>query len=524
MDPRYGIDEIYEVFSYENRWLGCQTTELGVIKAKADLGIIPQLAYDRISEALTNSLIDVEKIKDIENELGHDYNSFLKERRDALRKYLSERGITDLEINELSSMIHGDGMTTYDGQEAMFAMTLLKSVNVVKKHYQKLEETLANMAMRYRYTPMYVRTHGQGAKLGTFGAVCLTYIKALRISLDTFEEASKKLAYSKIAGATGNWGCGLTPEIEEYALANLGFKPLRGVGQIVHRGLYAPTGNALELLVLTLNKIAIDIRLGARSGLPIVREGVGKKHTDSSVMPNKRNTISDERIEGMARLAEGYADAIRKGIVTWEGRSIEGSAVERVAWPDIFHVTVYSLQLMNKILSKLEVYPDNMLREIADSCGCYAADEANSVIRRLGLPYGLTAENSYRIVQLAALNAEEMLIVEGHLRENPPQSFWEADQLLLKLPPREVPISIQHIILAGNLKVSPKLAPTEEDVKKWNGILRHIFGNNTNINLWNQIFLPSHIFRHEKTLYEEILGCSKEDSSLLSQGGFIRVK
>ncbi len=508
MDSRYEIKEITNVCAYESKWLGCQKVELAVTQAKAELRIIPLQSHKIISEILAEKPINIKRIKEIEEETNHDYNAFLKERREVLRVELQKMGLSEERIIELESLIHGGGMTTYDGQEAMFAMMLLESIGTIRKYYTPLEKTLKKMAVKYRHTVMYERTHGQGAKLKTFGAVCLGYIQELRVVSETLENASQKLAYSKISGAVGNWGSGLTPEIEKQALAILGFKPFPGASQIMPRVLYAPIGNALAQLALTLHRIANNIRLGARSGNPIFREPIGKKFTGSSVMPNKQNTILSERMEGAARLAEMYASAIQKNIVTWEARSIEMSIVERVVWPDIFHITVYSLKLMDKILSGLRVYPDNMMREIINSCGCYAADEATDILKKLGISYGITHDDAYRIVQLAAFNIEEANEEEKQARENLSQSFAELDNLYRKfqnIPPK-AQVSIQCVISSAKLKASSELAATEKDIARWNQILEQIFRNPKNIKRWDGIFLPSHILENEKTLYAEILG------------------
>ena len=117
-------------------------------------------------------------------------------------------------------------------------------------------------------------------------------------------------------------------------------------------------------------------------------------------MPHKRNPIGWEQLEGMGRMALGYLNMIVQNVMTWEERAIEQSSVERVAWPDLFHVTVNSLKVMIRTVGGLKVYPDNMLREIVWSGGTYAASVAKEVLIELGF----AREDSYSIIQLAAAN------------------------------------------------------------------------------------------------------------------------
>lgn len=319
------------------------------------------------------------------------------------------------------------------------------------------------------------------------------------------QKTADNLNYSKLSGALGNYR-GVSPEVEKEALKILGCKPFYGATQIMPRELYAPIADALCQIVLTLNNIAMAIRLGARSGRPIYQEPFGKKQKGSSAMPHKKNTIATERVEGMARMAKGYCQMIKDNIVTWEERAIEQSSVERVAWPDLFHVAIHAAKTMTRILEGLKVFPDNMLLEIVDSRGCYASGVVKEFLQQHGTSIGFTAEDAYRIVQLAAFNAFEPEVWLKKLRENLCSSFEQADENNKLFYKNKEGKTIYEILLIGNLKVSSQLKASVSDVKRWNGLLASLFTNNDIINQWNQIFKPSHLLRGEKKLYEEILG------------------
>lgn len=384
---------------------------------------------------------------------------------------------------------------------------LQASINLVEIYYQQLDAIFVEMAKKYRFTIMNGRTHGQEAELQTFGKRCLTWLRDLRFDFTHLMGVKENLIYSKISGAIGSYGS-IEPELEENALEILGFKPYYGATQIIPREIYAPIAQALCQLVLTLDKIALAIRLGARSGRPIYQEPFGKKQKGSSAMPHKKNTISTEQIEGMGRMAKGFFDMIQDNIVTWEERAIEQSCVERVVWPDLFHIVVHSLKTMTRVLKGLVVYPDNMLLEIIDSHGCYASSEAKEVLRKLGVQYGLNTEDAYRIIQLAAFNAFEPTAEAARLQISLPDSLVEADKVLQEFRniPRQTPVSIRDIIAEGNLRFSPHLEISETDIQKWNDILKQIFENPANLEQWNQIFQPSYLLRNETKLYQEIIG------------------
>jgi adenylosuccinate lyase len=348
------------------------------------------------------------------------------------------------------------------------------------------------------------RTHGQEAELQTFGKRILSWYADLELDFNNLMETKKRIRKSKLSGATGNY-VGIDPELEEKTLRILGLEPYYGSTQIMPRENYAPLAEALCQIVCTISKIGKAIRLGARSGKPIYQEPFGKKQKGSSTIPHKKNTIRTEQLEGMARMAKGYLQMIMDNIETWEERAIEQSCVERVAWPDLFHVVSRSLKVITKVIEGLQVYLDNMLFEILDSRGCYASSEAKEVLQELGF----SRDDSYSIIQLAAFNAFDVKEGRKNMRRYPPDSFDPMDALIgtfnFSSEIRDLEIkSIREIIRFGELKVSSELDFESSEVQRWNEKLIQIFCEQDNIDKWENIFLPSYLLRNEEMLYEEV--------------------
>lgn len=493
MDERYINPEIRQIWGNEHKLALWQDTELAVMGAMFRSGEMSQENYNRAYMILRNAPIDIDWWKQKDNEIHHDLNAFIEERRRHLPP-------------EIGIYLHRK-ITSYDTEEPAFAVMIKESLEVVIKKYDILLRAIVGQASKYRYTIMNGRTHGQEAELQTFGKRCLTWIAELNVCRDNLQKTMEGLQYSKLSGAVGNYGKSLNPELEKEALRILCFEPFYGSTQIMPRVIYAPIAEALCQLVYALNNIALAIRLGARSGNPIFQEPFGKKQTGSSTMPQKKNTILTEQIEGMSRMAKGYFNMILENIKTWEERAIEQSCVERVAWPDLFHVTVRALTVMDKVISGLRVYPDHMLLEIINSRGCYAASEAKEFLKKYGVHFDLSAEDAYRIVQLAAFNVFDPDEEAQRLRDNPARSLIEAEQSFksFKNAKHEI-VSIQEIIKNADLKVSSQLEIKEERIRKWNEILSEIFHNPVNRRLWNEIFRISTLLENENTLYQEILG------------------
>ncbi len=498
MHERYINAKIGEIWSNRCKlglWL---RSELMLIQARAIMGHVPQAVANQISTILMNAAIDIDWWLARDKEINHDLNAFLDERLRLLP-------------TELHQYFH-KGITSYDTEESAFVQMLKDSGDLVYELTDEVMKTLKDMAFKYRYTIMYGRTHGQEAKLQTFGYRCLRWYQDLMLDKGALVRAFKHLEYSKMSGAIGNYG-EVSPELEAEALKLMDLRPYYGASQILPRELFVPLASALCQLVGTLNKIALAIRLGARSGeRRIFQEPFGKKQKGSSAMPHKKNTIATEQIEGLFRMASGYLAMIVQNIATWEERAIEQSSVERVAWPDLFHVTCRALSVMNKVLSGLVVFRDNMFFEVVESRGVYASDEAKEFLKEALAPLGFGHEDAYRIVQLAATNA----FVTGNFNQwlaDCAGSYKFYDELLegskgddiAKLSGQRL-IPISSIICMGHLQESSELEIPKEKVLEWNRALLQVFSSRTTLDAWFKLFKPSYLLRHEPEIFKKVFG------------------
>jgi len=496
MHERYTKPEIARAWSDQHKLELWQGVELAAIQAKERLGKFPAGTLARIREALEANPIDIAWWKARDIEIHHDLQAFLDERLRFIPL-------------DLQRYWH-EGMTSFDTEEAAFARMILDSLAVVRDRATKLRKAVADLARRYRYTPCLGETHGQWADLTTFGAICLSWLADLKYDADTnLANCAGGVFYSKLSGAIGKYG-DTDPAVEKTTLEILGFTPYFGATQITPREVYTPTAAALTQIVQTLQKIALSIRLGARSESRIVQEPFKKKQKGSSAMPHKKNPITLEQIEGMSRMALGYLTMIYQNIPTWRERAIEQSCVERVAWPDLFHVTVHSLEALTRVLAGLQVYPDRMLEHIVASRGCFAASKAKELLKELAAEAGITepTETFYRIIQLAAFNVFSPDDIASRLRQTPPADFGEADADYSKFkhsPPFK-PMSLQDVIPLGMLKPTDMLDIEANVVDEWNKMLRAIFSDHGRLNRWNAIFVPSYHLANQDVLYREILG------------------
>ena len=267
MIPRYANKEIDRIWSDIYKIRQWEQVELAAIDAQEELDLIPAGTSFAIRSALTAHPIDEESVKwwkEEEKRTKHDLTAFLSERK----RFISP---------ELQKYIH-KGMTSYDTEELPTQLRILESIAVVAKAIDAFFAVLRRQSLAHCNTIMVGRTHGQWAKLQSFGKRVLTWYAQVTVDVASIMIAAERLKYSKLSGAIGNYQ-GLTPEVEARVLTKFGFQPFYGATQIVPRNMHAEVSDALARLCLSIGKIDFDIWLSARSGYCLMQEPFSKQQT-----------------------------------------------------------------------------------------------------------------------------------------------------------------------------------------------------------------------------------------------------
>ena len=95
--------------------------------------------------------------------------------------------------------------------------------------------------------------------------------------------------------------------------------------------------SALAGVGASLSKFALDVRILSSPGFGEMFEPFGRKQVGSSAMPFKRNPVMSERIDSLARLLPGFADAAWQNAATnMLERTLDDSANRRTILPESF--------------------------------------------------------------------------------------------------------------------------------------------------------------------------------------------
>lgn len=384
MIDRYSRPEMAELWTLEARMKWWLEVEILSVEAWADLGVIPVEDAKRIRE---RAKFDVERVLEIEQETRHDVVAFT-------------RAVSE-SLGEEKKWVHY-GLTSTDVVDTALSAQLLEPMEMIRKDLQALLGTLEGLAKKHKHTIMMGRTHGVHAEPTTFGLKVALWFAEIERDLERFDAACSRLRYGKISGAVGTYA-NVDPKIEESVCSRLGLKPAPISTQTLQRDRHAEFIFTLSLIGTTLDKIATEIRGLQKSEIRELEEPFYKGQKGSSAMPHKRNPVSCEQISGLARVLRGYVVPALEDVPLWHERDISHSSVERVILPDATILVDYLLNRMNRILTDLNVYPENMRKNMERTHGLVFSQRVLTSL----IDKGLARETAYDTVQPLAMQAWE---------------------------------------------------------------------------------------------------------------------
>jgi len=386
MVERYAREEMKKLWDMNAKYSAWLEVEKAVVKAWNKLGLIPDEDAKKI---IKNAKFDIKRIDEIEKETKHDLIAFTTSVAESL--------------GEESRWFHY-GMTSSDTIDTAVALQMRDSLKIIIDDVKMVMKSIKKRAKEHKYTLMVGRSHGIHGEPITFGLVLAIWYDELRRHLKNLKETLKVVSVGKISGAMGNFAH--TPmELEEIACKELGLKPAPISNQVIQRDRYARLATALALLASSIEKFAVEIRHLQRTEVYEAEEYFAKGQKGSSAMPHKRNPILSENLTGLARVIRAYATPAMENVALWHQRDISHSSTERFWLPDAFITTDFMLHRFNNVISKLNVMPKNMLKNLNLTGGLVFSQRV-----LLELPKaGVSREDAYKIVQRNAMKVWEDL-------------------------------------------------------------------------------------------------------------------
>ncbi len=364
------------IWSDESKYKNWLRVEIAVCEAWAENGRIPKEAVEEIK---ARAGFDVDRIDELEKEVKHDVIAFLTS--------VSEH------VGENSRFIHL-GLTSSDVLDTALALQLKDAAELIIKDLVSVLDVLKRRAYEHKDTVMIGRTHGIHAEPKTLGLVFALWYDEMKRNLERMHRAKDVISVGKISGAVGTFA-NVPPHVEEFACERLGLKAAPISTQIVQRDIHADYFLTLSIVASTIEKIALEVRHFQRTEVLELEEPFGKGQKGSSAMPHKRNPIISENLCGLSRLVRSYAISALENIPLWHERDISHSSVERVIGPDGTILLDYMLDRVHYLLDGLQVYPQNMEKNIWLTRGLVFSQK---VLLKL-IDKGFSREDAYKIVQ-----------------------------------------------------------------------------------------------------------------------------
>lgn len=380
MIERYSLPKMASIWQEEFKFKTMLAIEILSLEALSKQKKVPQEAVRRIKK---KAKFNLAQIKKIEEKTQHDVFAFVAN--------------VAQNIGPDAKYLHL-GLTSSDVLDTTLGVQLKAASDILIEDLNRLLKALSQKAKRYKDMVCIGRTHGVHAEPTTFGLKLALWYDETKRNLERLRLAKEEASVGKVSGAVGTFA-NVDPQVEAYICKKLGLKPAKISTQIIQRDIYAVFMARLAIIGSSLEKFATEIRHLQRTEVLEVEEPFGKGQKGSSAMPHKRNPVICERICGLARLLRGNALAAMENIALWHERDISHSSVERVIIPDSTLALDYMLNKFIEVINGLNVYPDNMLTNLARTHGLIFSQRV-----LLELMYkGLARQKAYDFVQRCAM-------------------------------------------------------------------------------------------------------------------------
>jgi len=267
------------------------------------------------------------------------------------------------------------GATTQDIMDTGIVLQLRDACALLRGDMLALRDAWADLAARYRDTPMPGRTHGQHAPPITFGYKVAVWVAELGRHLDRLVACLPRLLVGQLAGASGTLASfgpqGL--EIQRLMLEDLelGVPP---IAWHTARDGFAEFIGILGMVCATLGKVALEVIHLQATEVGELEEPFAMGKVGSSTMPHKRNPMICELIVALAKIVRHDASLALDTMVQEHERDMGAWQAEWEYIPRACLFTASALAYSVRVAQGLKVNTAKM-RENIDITGGLALSE-----------------------------------------------------------------------------------------------------------------------------------------------------
>ena len=293
------------------------------------------------------------KVKLKELSTKHEFVAFLAEYLEQFNKY-----------NSKYARYAHYGLTSSDIIDTADSIRIKKSIKYVIGLIESLCVELQVLSKRTNIKAVG-RTHGKHAEE-------INWNSRIAQTLYEIREAKLKLSFAsgacfgKLNGPVGTSSHINIPAANQ-TLKDLNLDKAPFSTQIIPRIHNVEVFYAGALLASVYQRFATLVRLSSIDEINELQEGFKKGQTGSSAMPHKNNPILSENITGLSRIIKSYLSPAFENINLWWERDISHSSVERILFPDLFHLLSRSTMNMITLVKNINVNKEDIILNLKKS-------------------------------------------------------------------------------------------------------------------------------------------------------------
>ncbi|MFH1503584.1 MAG: lyase family protein [Candidatus Diapherotrites archaeon] len=369
---RYGTKEMVDIWGDE------KTFEYGLkVQGQAALtlsslypDIIPPECANEIYEKASLKYINPNRIREIEEETGHDII--------ALNKSLEEKVSKDAgtHINK--------GKTSADTTQPTKAIQLKESLEVIVDSIENLRDILIEKSLEWINIPHMDQTHLYDALPTVAGRPLSHYAEMLQSNLKFMKFVYKNSIFGKWADATGNHHSATALKIdgmklqEEYC-KTLGINFMDAPAQVPGLEFEADITYAMARTGETLNNIARYFEQGRGDDRNIFVNSNPKRKKGSSAMPHKDskngNPTAEEQTMSVRNYLMGLSVTGLSNCQMYYGRDLSASANMRINFEDGFKFLDHGIRRLANITYWIALNEEISKERVLRSFGCPTAQQ-----------------------------------------------------------------------------------------------------------------------------------------------------
>jgi 3-carboxy-cis,cis-muconate cycloisomerase len=269
------------------------------------------------------------------------------------------------------------GATTQDIMDTAVVLQIREGLRLIEADLKAIRRHLADLARKYRDTPMAGRTHLQHALPITFGYKAAVWLAGFDRHAERLAQLKPRVLMAQFGGAAGTLASLGEGEAALGSCTELARELGLGEPAItwhVARDAIAETVQFLALLGGSLGKVAFDIMMMSATEFGEAAEPFVAGRGSSSTMPQKRNPISCELILAASKALRQQAGLVLDALVSDFERATGPWHVEWIAVPEAFGYAAGALHQSVFMLGGLIVDAGRMEKNLGMTHGLIVAE------------------------------------------------------------------------------------------------------------------------------------------------------